>query len=146
VLLAGLLSPRRQYPAHAPFGSDGYQLTFRSALAEVQSILKDFLAINTKTAEMYKKNLSLALLEVTFRLPQAEQDPDTESKGMTPRVVQTGLFLEGCFDKLSAFDDVKGYVSDLSFKEAKAFMERVLPKMLAAVSFTIIFEHRIRGI
>ena len=83
---------------------------------------------------MYKKNLSLALLETTFQLPGGSQPPDSEPRGMTHRVVQIGLFLQQYFDKLSAFEDVKAYVADLSFEEAKTLMEEILPKLLDGVS------------
>jgi len=96
-------------------------------------VLKGFFAIETKTAQMYKKNLSLALLESTFRLPSIAQDPASEGNGMTPRVIQIGLLLDESFDKLAAFDDVKGYVSDLTFEEAKALVDTILPKMLDSV-------------
>jgi hypothetical protein len=91
--------------------------------------------MDTKTAAMYKKNLSLALLETTFQLPGGSQPPDDSPKGMTPRVIQLGLFLQQYFDKLSAFEDVKAYVADLSFEEAKTLMEEILPKLLDGVGF-----------
>jgi N-terminal acetyltransferase B complex non-catalytic subunit len=99
----------------------------------VQNVLKDFFAIETKTAQMYKKNLSLALLESTFHLSTLPQDSTLEGTGMTPRVVQIGLLLDDCFDKLSAFDDVKGYVSLLTFEEAKTLVDVILPKMFDSV-------------
>ena len=107
-----------------------------SSLGEVQDILKAFFAIDAKTAEMYKKNLTLALLEVAFRLPTAAVDLDDKQKGTTPRVVQIKLFLDQYFDKLSAFDDIKGYVADLTFGEARVFMQEILPKMLISVGFS----------
>ncbi|KAK1830396.1 N-alpha-acetyltransferase 25, NatB auxiliary subunit [Podospora conica] len=108
----------------------GKSATPESALEEVQAILKQYFAIDTKTAAMYKKNLSLALLETTFQLAGGSQTSDDGPKGMTPRVIQIGLFLQKYFDKLSAFEDVKGYVADLSFEEAKTLMEEVLPNLL----------------
>ncbi|KAK0625433.1 N-acetyltransferase B complex non catalytic subunit-domain-containing protein [Bombardia bombarda] len=101
-----------------------------AALGEVQNTLKKFISIKSKANAMYKKNISIALLETTFRLPKPILTPSPDHKGLTPRVVQISLFLDHCFDKLSAFDDVKDYVAQLSFEEAKAFMEQVLPKML----------------
>ncbi|KAK3346105.1 N-acetyltransferase B complex non catalytic subunit-domain-containing protein [Lasiosphaeria hispida] len=100
------------------------------ALGEVKSILKEFLAIDTKAAEMYKKNLILALLETTFRLPATTSSSDVGKRGLTPRVIQMGLFLDQYFERLSAFDDVKDYVADLTFEEAKVFMEDVVPNIL----------------
>jgi len=83
---------------------------------------------------MYKKNISLALLETTFRLPATLLNPNPDHKGLTPRVIQIGLFLENYYDRLSAFDDVKDYVAQLTFEEAKAFTGDVLTKMLESVS------------
>lgn len=105
-----------------------------SALGEVQSILNKFIAINGKANEMYKKNISLALLEITFRTPSTLLTPSPDHNGLTPRVIQIGLFLENYYDRLAAFDDVKDYVSQLSFEEAKAFTDHVLTKMLEEVN------------
>ncbi|KAK4241209.1 N-acetyltransferase B complex non catalytic subunit-domain-containing protein [Achaetomium macrosporum] len=101
-----------------------------SALAEVQTTLKEYIDIKDKASEMYKKNLSLALLETTFRLPATTSNPDHDNAGLSPRVVQIGLFLDQYFERLSGFDDIKGYVAELSFEEAKTLMEEVIPKIL----------------
>lgn len=98
-------------------------------MGEVQSILNRFIAIKGKANEMYKKNISLALLEITFRLPTPLLNPSPDHNGLTPRVIQIGLFLENYYDRLAAFDDVKDYVSQLSFEEARAFTGSVLTKM-----------------
>lgn len=90
---------------------------------------------------MYKKNLSLALLETTFRLPAAALNPNHDKTGLSPRVVQIGLFLDQYFERLSAFDDVKGYVAELGFDEIKTLMEDVLPKMLGEVRIQVL-THR----
>jgi hypothetical protein len=82
---------------------------------------------------MYKKNISLALLETTFRLPATVLNPNHDNAGLSPRVVQIGLFLDQYFERLSAFDDVRSYVAELGFDEIKAFMEDVLPKILDEV-------------
>ncbi|KAK3486683.1 N-acetyltransferase B complex non catalytic subunit-domain-containing protein [Neurospora hispaniola] len=99
-----------------------------TALGEVQSILKEFIALKTNTA-MYKKNIALALLDTAFRQPEVPGSSGNDS-GVTPRVIQIGLYLDSYFDKLSAFDDVKDFVAELSFEEVKGLMEEVLPKML----------------
>lgn len=104
-----------------------------SALSEVQSLLKRFIEIKDKASEMYKKNLSLALLETTFRLPVTTLNPNHDSTGLSPRVVQIGLFLDQYFERLAAFDDIKGYVAELGFEEAKALMQSVVPRMLDEV-------------
>ncbi|KAJ4291433.1 hypothetical protein N0V88_006026 [Collariella sp. IMI 366227] len=101
-----------------------------SALAEVQSILKRYIDIKDTASAMYKKNISLALLETTFRLPATTLERDHNNTSLSPRVVQIGLFLDQYFERLSAFDDVKGYVSELGFEEVKTLVEDVLPKIL----------------
>ena len=108
-----------------------------SALSEVQTLLKKFIEIKDKASAMYKKNLSLALLETTFRLPVTTLDPNRNSTSLSPRVVQIGLFLDQYFERLSAFDDVKGYVAELGFEEAKTLLDQVLPRMVDEVGFMV---------
>ena len=79
---------------------------------------------------MYKKNISLALLEITFRLPATTLNPDHDNSKLSPRVVQIGLFLDQYFDRLSAFDDIKGYVAELGFEEVRSLMENVVPRIV----------------
>jgi hypothetical protein len=95
--------------------------------------LKRYIEIKDTASAMYKKNLSLALLETTFRLPTTALNPNHVNNGLSPRVVQVGLFLDQYFERLSAFDDVKGYVAELGFDEVKSLMRDVLPKMLDEV-------------
>lgn len=80
---------------------------------------------------MYKKNISLALLETTFRLPTGSASD--EADGLSPRVAQIGHFLDQYFERLSAFDDVKSYVAELSFDEATSLLDEVIPKMAGEV-------------
>ncbi len=96
--------------------------------------MKRFIEIKDKASEMYKKNLSLALLETTFRLPATTLNPNHDNTSLSPRVVQIGLFLDQYFDRLSAFDDIKGYVAELGFEETQALMETVLARILDEVS------------
>ena len=96
--------------------------------------MKRFIEIKDKASEMYKKNLSLALLETTFRLPATTLNPNHDNTSLSPRVVQIGLFLDQYFDRLSAFDDIKGYVAELGFEETQTLMETVLPRILDEVS------------
>ncbi|KAK3984114.1 N-acetyltransferase B complex non catalytic subunit-domain-containing protein [Cladorrhinum sp. PSN332] len=101
-----------------------------AALTEVQNILNGFIEIKDKANPMYKKNISLALLEATFRLPSTTLNPNHHHQsGLSPRVAQIGLYLDQYYERLAAFDDVKGYVAELSFEEVKSFMEDVLPKI-----------------
>lgn len=106
--------------------------------------MKRFIEIKDKASEMYKKNLSLALLETTFRLPPTMFNPDHDSPTLSPRVIQIGLFLDQYFDRLSAFDDVRGYVAELGFEEIQALMEAVLPRMLCEVGLIrLAFKNRV---
>ncbi len=100
----------------------------------MQATLQKYIDIKDKASEMYKKNLSLALLETTFRLPAATLNPNHDSDGVSPRVVQIGLFLDQYFERLSAFDDVKGYMAELGFDEISILMDGVLPGILDEVS------------
>lgn len=99
--------------------------------------MKKFIQIKDTASEMYKKNLSLALLETTFRLPGTALSPNHDNATLSPRVVQIGLFLDQYFDRLSAFDDIKGYVAELGFDEAKTLMEDVLPRTLDEVGLSL---------
>lgn len=83
---------------------------------------------------MYKKNISLALLDTTFRLPSTDLSPNNDQSGLTPRVAQIGLYLDQYYERLAAFDDVKGHVAELSFEEVKTLLEDVLPKIPGEVS------------
>ncbi|KAK1753348.1 N-acetyltransferase B complex non catalytic subunit-domain-containing protein [Echria macrotheca] len=105
-----------------------------AALEEVQSILQDFFALKTKKPDTYKKNLALALLEASSKLYSLSPVTAPDVKGMTSRVIQLGLFLEQYFDRLSVFDDVKEYVSCLSFEEVQTLLEDIFPSMLSAQS------------
>lgn len=100
-----------------------------SAFQEVQKILQIFVSTRAKVAQMYKKNIALALLEMSFRIPKALLASNTASDKLTPRLTQLCLFLDENYDRLSAFDDLKGYVAELSFEEAKHFVEEMIPKM-----------------
>jgi len=83
---------------------------------------------------MYKKNIALALLETSFRIPKSLLADSTGSDQLTPRLAQLCLFLDQNYDRLSAFDDLKGYVAELSFEEAKYFVEGMIPKLIGDVS------------
>lgn len=102
----------------------------------MQATLKKYIDIKDQASAMYKKNISLALLETTFRLPATTLNPNHDNTGLSPRVVQIGLFLDHYFERLSAFDDVKGYAAELSFEELRKLMDDVLPKILDEVRLT----------
>ncbi|KAK0716647.1 N-acetyltransferase B complex non catalytic subunit-domain-containing protein [Apiosordaria backusii] len=102
---------------------------WKKALDEVQDVLKQFIELKDKATPMYKKNISLALLETTFGLPSTTINPNHENKALSPKVIQIGLFLDQYYERFAAFDDVKGYVAELGYEEAKTFLEDVLPKI-----------------
>lgn len=93
---------------------------------------------------MYKKNVALALLETSFRIPKALLTNCGDSDRLTPRLTQMCLFLDQNFDRLSAFDDLKSYVAELSCEEAKYFVEAMIPKMADDVSVYCMRESRRR--
>lgn len=78
---------------------------------------------------MYKKTIALAVLETAFRLPHTLQPESRGRGGMTPRVAQIGQYLDNNWDRLSAFDDVKGYVATLTFEELHYFLSELLPSL-----------------
>ena len=83
---------------------------------------------------MHVKNIGLALVELTSRMPASMLPPEHAAKQHTPRVVQIGLFLEQHYKKASAFDDTKYYVEELTFAEAQYLLEGLLPKLGTQVS------------
>ncbi|KAL2268243.1 hypothetical protein VTJ83DRAFT_3089 [Remersonia thermophila] len=101
-----------------------------SALGEVQSLLKRYVEAKDKAHPMHRKNINLALLELTFRLPASGASRPDAASGLSPRVAQIGLFLEQYLDRRSAFDDVKPYVAELTLDEIKSLLDQVLPKLL----------------
>lgn len=88
-----------------------------------------------KTPSMYERNLALALLELTFKLPRRpEASSDAAPNHKTPRLIQLGLFIQRYFDNLSAFADIKDYAADLSFEESQVLVRELLPSMVSEVS------------
>lgn len=82
---------------------------------------------------MYKKNIAMALLETNFRMPKSLLPETFGVEGLTPRVAQVCLFLDQNFDRLSCFDDLKGYITELSFEEARYFIQVMIPKLVGDV-------------
>lgn len=124
---------KRSLAIHQPEVPDSCNRAFE----QVQSLLDTFISTKAKVAQMYKKTIALAVLETTFRLPQTLLPRDSGvDKGM-PRVVQICLFLDKNYDRLSAFDDVKGYVSSLTFQEVDYFLSDMLPKLAGDVSIPL---------
>lgn len=113
------------------------------AFGQVQNLLQTFISTKAKVAQMYKKTIALAVLETTFRLPRTLLPQGARPPlGTMPRVAQLCLFLDNNFDRLSAFDDVKGYVSSLTFEEIDHLLSEMLPKLAGDVSSSPSFCHR----
>lgn len=89
---------------------------------------------------MYKKTIALALLETSFRIPKDLHASSTDLNRLTPRLTQICLYLDQNYDRLSAFDDLAVYVSELAFGEAKHFVEEMIPKMAGDVRFLLAFR------
>lgn len=111
-----------------------------SAFTEVQNVLQRFVSVQGSAAPMYKKNIGLALLELTFKLPPSLLPPALDSNRPSSRVVQLYLFIEQNLLQRSTFDDIKEYVADLTFDEAKYFIDNFSKIASGKVSFTIFFK------
>lgn len=100
----------------------------------MQQLLQTFVSTKSKTAQMYKKNIALAVLETHFRLPQSLLSSKARLDGLSPRVAQICLYLDNNYDRLSAFNDLKSYVEELDFEEFKYLLEVMIPKLAESVS------------
>lgn len=79
---------------------------------------------------MYRKNIGLALLELTFKTEGSGWFESGSSNPMSTRVAQLGLFLQQYGHEISAFDDVKGFIEVLSFEETRCLLDEVLMKRI----------------
>lgn len=82
---------------------------------------------------MYKKNIGLVTLELAFQGPTNFPSGIASSGKASPRVITLYLFLEQSVFQRSAFDDVKQYVGQLSFGEAKYFVDNFSKTLLGKV-------------
>lgn len=81
---------------------------------------------------MFKKTISLALMEIAFRLPPTKRK--AQNQGSTPRLLHLAMFLGKYYDRLSTFDDVRQYIEELSFTDTKTLVDEVFPEVLKDVS------------
>ncbi|TLD14721.1 hypothetical protein PspLS_10973 [Pyricularia sp. CBS 133598] len=102
------------------------------SLSLVQSRLAAFASAikSQKVPPMYRKNIGLALLELTFKTEGSGWFEPGSSNPMSTRVAQLGLFLQQYGHEISAFDDVKGFVEVLSFEETRCLLDEVLMKSI----------------
>ncbi|KAK2611816.1 hypothetical protein N8I77_005139 [Diaporthe amygdali] len=96
-----------------------------AAFTEVQEVLQKFVSVQGTVAPMYKKNIGLALLELAFSSPTSLLPPSLGPGKPSYRVIQLYLFLEQNVLQRATFDDVKEYVAQLTFDEAKYFIDNL---------------------
>lgn len=87
---------------------------------------------------MYKKNIGLALLELAFSSPTSLLPPSLDAGKPSYRVIQLYLFIEQNVLQRATFDDAKEYVAQLTFQEAKYFIDNIVQSVAGKVSTAII--------
>lgn len=107
------------------------------AFTEVQEVLQKFVSVQQSVAPMYKKNIGLALLELAFSSPTSLSPPSLDPSKPSYRVIQLYLFIEQNLLQRATFDDVKEYVSQLTFEEAKYFVENLSTTVAGEVSTAV---------
>ncbi|POS71335.1 hypothetical protein DHEL01_v210268, partial [Diaporthe helianthi] len=96
-----------------------------AAFTEVQEVLQKFVSVQQGVAPMYRKNIGLALLELAFSSPTTLLPSSLDPSKPSYRVIQLYLFIEQNLLQRATFDDVKEYVSQLTFEEAKYFVDNL---------------------
>ncbi|KAL2273062.1 hypothetical protein FJTKL_05588 [Diaporthe vaccinii] len=105
--------------------SAGMKGDVEAAFTEVQEVLQKFVSVQQGVAPTYKKNIGLALLELAFSSPTSLLPPSLDPSKPSYRVIQLYLFIEQNLLQRATFDDVKEYVSQLTFDEAKYFVDNL---------------------
>ncbi|KAK7733658.1 hypothetical protein SLS53_008124 [Cytospora paraplurivora] len=103
--------------------SAGLKSDAEAAFTAVQDVLQKFVSVQGSAAPMYKKNIGLALLELTFKAPPSLLPTSLDAGRPSSRVIQLYLFIEQNLLQRSTFDDIKEYLAELTFEEAKYFIE-----------------------
>lgn len=83
---------------------------------------------------MYKRNIGLVTLELAFQGPPSLLAGIAGPGRASSRVITLYLILEQSLFQRSAFDDVKEYIGQLSFEDAKYFIENFSKTLLGKVS------------
>ncbi|CAK7199342.1 hypothetical protein SEUCBS139899_002020 [Sporothrix eucalyptigena] len=94
-----------------------------AAFDTVQTLLTKFVA-SPKLPQLYRKNVSLALLETTFSLPPSLV-PESKDGQSSVQVEQLLSYIEAHLDKASLFNDVRSFVEKLPFADAKDLLNRL---------------------
>lgn len=108
-----------------------------SALADATAILDKFVSTEASVSPMYKKNIGLVTLELAFQNPAGLLAGVTDPDRASSRVITLYLILEQCLFQRSAFDDVKDYIGQLTFEEAKYFLDNFSKILLGKVCCSI---------
>lgn len=101
-------------------------------------MLQKFVSVQQGVAPMYKKNIGLALLELAFSSPTSLVPPSLDPNKPSHRVIQLYLFVEQNLLQRATFDDVKEYVSQLTFQEAKYFVDNLSNTVAGKVSTALV--------
>ena len=96
-------------------------------------MLRKFVDNQDRVPPMQLKNISQAVMEITFRLPLTNT-PSQPSPGLA----HICLFLDRNFDKLAVFDDIKPYFEELPLMDALSLINKMIPRMIDHVSFLFI--------
>jgi hypothetical protein len=107
---------------------------FLRAAETVIASLQAFLPPKASVAQMYTKNLGLAILDVAFFLSASPPSTTGRDNEATHRVSQLGVFLEQNYANLSAFDDIRSYVELMNFVEMKHVLEKLLENLDSKVN------------
>lgn len=99
-------------------------------------ILDKFVSTNTSVAPMYKRNIGLVTLELAFQGPPSLLAGIAGPGRASSRVITLYLILEQSLFQRSAFDDVKEYIGQLTFEDARYFIDNFSKTMLGKVSAT----------
>lgn len=105
-----------------------------SAFTEIQDVLQKFVSVQGSAAPMYKKNIGLALLELSIKAPPSLLPTSLDAGRASSRVIQLYLFIEQNLLQRSTFDDIKEYLAELTFDEAQYFIDNFSKSTSAKVS------------
>ncbi|PSR84113.1 N-acetyltransferase B complex non catalytic subunit-domain-containing protein [Coniella lustricola] len=100
-----------------------------AAFSRLTDVLDAFVAIQSTAPPMYKKNISLATLELAFKNPSILSHGSTPDKP-SARVFTLYMILQQSLFQRAAFDDVKEYIAQLSIDEARYFIDNFSTTLL----------------
>lgn len=92
-----------------------------SAFDEVSALIQKYVAQHGHFRKVYAKVIAQSTIEATFKLPAARAET-TIADEESPRVTQIRVYMERNVDQPSCFDDLKGFVEQLTFDEIKQLL------------------------